>query len=157
MTAGITRVMSVVSTKLPERHPNAQMSLISCVMPCSPMTSPFSSHYQPAHGLSACRLSSSSSFPPRSQPSADCLLLWSPTPEENRSYQRQLGASESAQRSSSQEEARPKENGGPNCRLALRREAAVHLRNWRGCSVLTFASMRVYNKVTYGFVSSSLT
>lgn len=38
-------------------------------------------------------------------------------PEENLRYQRQLEASESAQQSSSQEEAQQKENGGPNVQL----------------------------------------
>lgn len=52
----------------------------SCVTLSSPMASPFSLHYRPARGLSACRLSSLSSFPLRFQQSADCLCLWSPTP-----------------------------------------------------------------------------
>lgn len=87
MTAAMVRLMSVVSKKLPvpternEHHPDTQLSLISCVTLSSPMTSsPFSLHYQPARGLSACPLSSSSSFPLRSRPSADCLSLRSPTP-----------------------------------------------------------------------------
>lgn len=44
-----------------------------------PWHPPFSLHYQTARGLSACRPSSSSSFPPRSRPPADCLFLCSPT------------------------------------------------------------------------------
>lgn len=84
MTSAISKLMSAVSKKVSYRvklykhHENTQMSLISCVTLCSPLASPFSFHYQPARGLSACRLSSSSSFPLRPQPSADCLCLWSP-------------------------------------------------------------------------------
>lgn len=44
-----------------------------------PWHPPFSLHYQTARGLSACRPSSSSSFPPGSRPPADCLFLCSPT------------------------------------------------------------------------------
>ncbi len=86
MAAAISKVMSMVSKKLSswvkpdKRHLSNQMSLIWCVTLFPPMTSPFSLHYRPARGLSACRLSSSSLFPLRSQPSADCLFPWSPTP-----------------------------------------------------------------------------
>lgn len=111
-------------------HTNPQTSHVTL---CRPLTSPpFSLYYRATRGLSACRPSSRSSFPPTFRPPAGRLLLSS-----------RGGGEAPLQETIKERESACAEEGTKRvqiCVLAVQRGPAVNLR----CPMLTILPLRMF-------------